>query len=67
LARCVQHELDHLEGVLFTDRMTDAARKDIDGELDVFETEFNSRRETGGIPSDEAIAKQWADWESRYA
>jgi peptide deformylase len=67
LARCVQHELDHLDGVLFTDRMTDAARKDIEGELDVFETEFNSRRETGGIPSDEIIAKQWAEWESRYA
>lgn len=67
LARCVQHELDHLDGVLFTDRMTDAARKDIDGELDVFETEFNSRRETGGIPSDEEIAKQWSNWETRYA
>src|SRR6185369_16242003 len=26
LARCVQHEFDHLDGVLFTDRMSSAAR-----------------------------------------
>ena len=23
LARCIQHEMDHLEGVLFVDRVTD--------------------------------------------
>lgn len=67
LARCVQHEVDHLDGVLFTDRMTDAARKDIDGELDVFETEFGSRRDTGGVPTDQEIAKQWTEWETKYA
>jgi peptide deformylase len=66
-ARCVQHELDHLDGVLFTDRMSDSARADILEDLDVFETEFKSRRETGGIPSEEQIAKQWAEWEGRYA
>ena len=66
-ARCVQHELDHLDGVLFTDRMSDSARADVLDDLDVFETEFKSRRETGGIPSEEQIAKQWAEWEGRYA
>jgi peptide deformylase len=67
MARCVQHELDHLDGVLFTDRMSAAARADLQEELDVFETEFTSRRGTGAVPSEEQIAKQWADWESRYA
>jgi peptide deformylase len=27
LARCVQHETDHLDGVLFIDRMDSATRK----------------------------------------
>ncbi len=67
LARCVQHELDHLDGVLFPDRMSASARADILEGLDEFESEFKSRRDTGGIPRDEEIAKQWADWEARYA
>jgi peptide deformylase len=28
LARCVQHETDHLDGVLFVDRLDAATRKD---------------------------------------
>lgn len=66
-AHCVQHELDHLDGVLFPDRMSPGARADIVEGLDEFEAEFKSRRETGGIPSDDEIAKQWAESESRYA
>ena len=27
MARCVQHELDHLQGILFIDRMTKFERK----------------------------------------
>ena len=65
-ARCVQHELDHLDGVLFPDRMSAGAKADLQEEIDVFETEFQSRRNTGAIPSDEEIAKKWAEWESRY-
>ena len=67
MARCVQHELDHLDGVLFTDRLSPAARADLQEELDVFETEFTSRRGTGAVPSEEQIAKHWTEWESRYA
>lgn len=33
LARCLQHELDHLNGIVFPDRMTDAARMAIDKHL----------------------------------
>ena len=65
-ARCVQHELDHLDGVLFPDRMSQTSRADLQEEIDVFETEFQSRRGTGAVPSDEDIAKKWSDWESRY-
>ncbi|MDX1944825.1 MAG: peptide deformylase [Pirellulaceae bacterium] len=65
-ARCVQHELDHLDGVLFPDRMSPTALSDVRDDLAVFETEFASRRNTGGIPSDEEIAKEWAAWEAKY-
>lgn len=65
-SRVVQHETDHLDGVLFIDRMTESAKFDIEGELNMFETEFKSRRETGGIPDDAAIAARLSDWEAKY-
>jgi peptide deformylase len=65
-ARCVQHELDHLDGVLFPDRMSPTAKADILDDLDVFEAEFRSKRETGSLPSDDAIATNWTTWESKY-
>ena len=34
LARCIQHELDHLDGLLFTDRLNPAERQRIGGELE---------------------------------
>src|SRR4029453_8497946 len=36
LSRCIQHELDHLDGVLFPDRMSPAAKADILESLDIF-------------------------------
>jgi peptide deformylase len=66
-ARCCQHELDHLDGVLFPDRMSATARADIQEDLDEFETEFASRRGTGQVPADEEIAKLWAEVENRYS
>lgn len=65
-SRVVQHETDHLDGVLFIDRMTESAKIEIEGELDVFETEFNSRRETGGIPDNATIAARLSEWEAKY-
>ncbi len=34
LGRCIQHELDHLDGVLFTDRLAPAAAARIAGDLE---------------------------------
>jgi len=65
-ARVVQHELDHLDGVLFVDRMSETSRLEVIDELDEFATEFASQRETGGIPSDEEIARRRAEWEKKY-
>ncbi|MCO6455270.1 MAG: peptide deformylase [Pirellulaceae bacterium] len=66
LARAVQHELDHLDGVLFPDRMSMTSRADLQPALDEFESEFRFRRETGDIPSDDLIRQRLAEWETRY-
>jgi len=66
LARCVQHENDHIDGVLFPDRMDPLTRQAFADQLAEFESEFQSRRSVGEIPSDEEIAARRAEWETRY-
>ena len=65
-ARVVQHEFDHLEGVLFTDRMTSTAMADARPALDDLESRFAMRREAGEIPPDDQIADRLLEWERRY-
>ncbi len=65
-ARVVQHENDHLDGVMFIDRMSETGRSQILPEIDVFERDFEFRREKGEIPDDEAIAKRLAGLEKQY-
>jgi peptide deformylase len=62
-ARAVQHEADHLDGVLFIDRLSPTARLAVQGELAEFEAAFSSQRERGEIPSDEQIAARLAELE----
>lgn len=65
-ARCAQHEVDHLDGVLFIDRVNPTMQPELQPALDTFEVDFRSRRSTGGIPSDEELAAKRAEWEQRY-
>jgi len=65
-SRVVQHETDHLDGVMFTDRMTETARADALPMLEEFDFNFQSQRNTGGIPSDEAINARLAELEKKY-
>jgi peptide deformylase len=64
LARVFQHELDHLDGRLFIDRLTPLQLADISGQLEEFEIDFQSKRAVGEMPSDETIAARWAELES---
>ncbi len=57
-SRVVQHELDHLDGVLFTDRMTDLARKPLEAEIQRFEATFRKRQAAREVPSDDELKKQ---------
>ena len=66
LARAIQHELDHLNGVLFIDRMADSDVKQIQGELDEFTFDFESRQSSSSIPSHDSIRKRLSDIEEKY-
>ena len=65
-ARCVQHEVDHLDGVLFIDRVNSTMLPELQPALETFDMDFRSRRSTGGIPSDSELAARRQEWEQRY-
>ena len=66
MARVVQHELDHLDGVLFVDRMSPTKKADVLDTLHEFEIDFDSRRGVGEIPDDATLAERRRAWEARY-
>lgn len=43
LARCIQHEVDHLKGILFIDRMDRKAKDELRADIDAIATETRSR------------------------
>ena len=47
LARVVQHEVDHLNGILFIDRMSVATKSEIKPELDELQAQTKAELETG--------------------
>ena len=56
--RAVLHECDHLDGVLFIDRMTDAEREKTQPFLDDFEKQFRAAQAAGEILSDEKLLEE---------
>jgi peptide deformylase len=64
-ARAVQHEYDHIDGVLFVDRMTEAARRELEPRLADFEAHFRRRQQAGEVPSDTEIAKKLRELEPK--
>jgi len=67
LARIVQHEIDHLNGLFFFDRMTADDRLELESALKSLENEFRNLQKSGELPSDEELVARLANWESRYA
>ncbi len=65
-ARVVQHETDHLDGVIFLDRMKEGAMLEDVAEFEALCLEYQSRQRTGEIPPDEALLEDLIAWESRY-
>lgn len=54
-SRAVQHETDHLDGVLFIDRMADSMREKLDNTIHAFELDFQKKQLAGDIPSNEEL------------
>lgn len=63
-ARVVQHENDHIDGILFIDRMTEAARRELDPRIADFETQFRRQQASGVIPPDEALERALRGFEA---
>jgi peptide deformylase len=57
-ARVVQHEYDHIDGVLFIDRMTDLKRREYTDRLGEFEAEFRKEQQAGTMAGDEELKRR---------
>jgi peptide deformylase len=57
-SRAVQHETDHLDGVLFVDRLSDAAKREVAPTLADFEAQYRRQQELGVYPADDEIRTQ---------
>jgi peptide deformylase len=62
-ARAFQHENDHLDGMLFIDRISPSHVLNIKDDLLALEAEFAGERERGVIPDDRQIAARLAELE----
>lgn len=66
LARVVQHEMDHLNGIGFVDRLSTTQFMEVREPLEEMHLVFESDRRLGFIPSDEEIARQIEELENKY-
>ncbi len=66
LARVLQHENDHLNGVLFFDRLSEESKRDLDERLAEMETVFRSKQESGAIPADQELIARLDSWYDKY-
>lgn len=66
LARIIQHELDHLDGVLFVDRLSETGKMAAAPVLAEFDERFAGRLKRGEIPSLDEIEKRFVELEHRY-
>ena len=66
LARVVQHETDHLDGVMFIDRLSETALADIADEVAEFELVHASEREHGTGLDEQTIKQRLVELEGKY-
>jgi peptide deformylase len=56
-SRLIQHEVDHLHGILFIDKLGPIARLSARGSIKEFERKYRRAQEKGDIPADLEIKK----------
>jgi peptide deformylase len=66
LARIIQHEIDHLDGVMFIDRMIDESKRPIEEEIAKFDRVFAERISKGEIPSEDRLREERDLWEKKF-
>jgi peptide deformylase len=57
-ARVVQHESDHLDGVLFIDRIDETKLVELQPKLDEFTSTLSAQRESGELPPDDVLRQE---------
>jgi peptide deformylase len=62
-SRLMQHEIDHLDGILFIDKMGPIAKLASRGSLKEFERDYRRAQQRGEIPPDADIEKMLNDLE----
>jgi peptide deformylase len=63
-SRAIQHETDHLDGVLFTDKLSEASQRELAPKISDFESQFRRQQELGvvaSIPEIEAELRRLAE------
>jgi len=55
LGRAIQHEVDHLDGVVFVDRLSPTSELEVREALESLVRQFDDDQARGLIPSNEAI------------
>jgi peptide deformylase len=63
MARAVQHENDHLDGILFIDRLSPSGLLSVKQALADLEQQYLGDRERGIVPDDHQIASRLAELE----
>lgn len=66
LARVVQHETDHLDGVLFVDRLSTSVSMEVEAELADMAAGLETMQQQGHLPPDEEIQQRLTEWEQKY-
>ncbi|MEM9825767.1 MAG: peptide deformylase [Planctomycetota bacterium] len=66
LARILQHELDHLDGVMFVDRLSEESRAEVEGLLGELESDFRAKQRAGEIESDDDLVASFQPWLDAY-
>lgn len=66
MARIAQHETDHLDGILFIDRLSPEEGQELTAGIHQFERTYESLQVEGKAPSAEQHQQSVAMWEQRY-
>lgn len=57
-SRAIQHETDHLDGVLFIDRLSESAKREAAGVVSDFEALYQRQQQLGTLPSDDKLLEE---------